>query len=77
MAGNVWEWCSDWFHSNYYECIESNNLNNNPKGPEMSFDRNSPSGAQKVSRGGSFLCNDSYFEDKIIKWNPETMELVK
>lgn len=60
MAGNVWEWCNDWFHYEYYKCIEASNLENNPTGPDFSFDPYLPDMAQKVSRGGSFLCNDSY-----------------
>ena len=41
MTGNVWEWCLDWFDSNYYV----NSPQNNPQGPS--------SGVFRVLRGGS------------------------
>lgn len=59
MAGNVWEWCSDWYDANYYKTIEAN-LAVNPKGPSKSFDPEEPYTQKKSLRGGSFLCNDSY-----------------
>ena len=48
VSGNVWEWCSDWFHSNFHVHA----MCENPTGP--------PSGQAKVIRGGSYLCHDSY-----------------
>ena len=59
MSGNVWEWCSDWYHEEYYKTLD-NKTTTNPKGPETSYDSNEPYAKKRVSRGGSFLCHDSY-----------------
>jgi len=47
-VGNVWEWCQDWYDPAYY----THSPSENPGGPD--------SGTQRVLRGGSFLCHDSY-----------------
>ncbi len=59
MAGNVWEWCSDWYRPDYFQSIVAT-VANSPKGPASSYDPEEPSIPKKVIRGGSFLCNSSY-----------------
>jgi formylglycine-generating enzyme required for sulfatase activity len=48
MTGNAWEWCEDWFDTEFHRTASQVN----PKGPS--------DGTGRVVKGGSFLCHKSY-----------------
>jgi formylglycine-generating enzyme required for sulfatase activity len=70
MAGNVWQWTSDYYRADAHDLSVSEiSLSGidycvNPTGPKGSFDPTRPmqNVTERVIKGGSFLCNPSYCE---------------
>jgi formylglycine-generating enzyme len=65
MAGNVWQWTSDWYRPDTYQRLAAEGVARNPQGPESAYDPSEPS-PKKVHRGGSFLCTEQYCSRYIV-----------
>jgi formylglycine-generating enzyme len=61
ISGNVWELTNDWYNMNYYgELAALNTPVKNPQGATKAYNPTNPYLKEKVIRGGSFLCSESY-----------------
>lgn len=63
MAGNVWEWTTDWYRSTHEAAASACCAPSNPRGGklEQSFDPAQPIKIpRKVMKGGSYLCAPNY-----------------
>ncbi|MEP0212356.1 MAG: formylglycine-generating enzyme family protein [Cellulophaga sp.] len=60
MAGNVWEWTTDWYNVNYYKELAAVTTKKNPLGATDAYNPQNLYIKEKVIKGGSFLCSDSY-----------------
>jgi len=65
MTGNAWQWVADWYRADQFRReAATDGVIDEPVGPVSSWDPADPGvpveAPKRVTRGGSFLCNEAY-----------------
>lgn len=75
MAGNVWEFTSDFYDPQYYRKLLDMGVAENPQGPESAYKGSNSNLNAKVIKGGSYLCHASYCASyRVSAKMPQTMD---
>lgn len=65
MTGNAWQWVADWYRADQFQReAVTGKVIVNPTGPQDAWEPDEPGvpsdAPRRVTRGGSFLCNEAY-----------------
>ena len=65
MTGNAWQWVADWYRADQFALeARSGRRPEDPQGPASSWDPDEArvplTAPKRVTRGGSFLCNEAF-----------------
>lgn len=65
MTGNAWQWVADWYRADQFRReAAAGGVPVDPRGPAQAWDPDEPGvpadAPRRVTRGGSFLCNEDY-----------------
>jgi formylglycine-generating enzyme required for sulfatase activity len=60
MAGNVWQWTADRYRADLFAERAGRGVCDNPQGPATTYHPGDPYAERRVTKGGSFLCHETY-----------------